>query len=121
MGSAVSLGLAVEGMTTLLVDAMRPLPGAAPDLGGSFYLLLGGTLAGLTVAGFLAWRLLGPLESVYRRGSLAIVSAFGTVIVMLVCIPVNQTLGRTGLAGLIAVSLLVSVLLARRARTAGRP
>jgi hypothetical protein len=119
VGSAVSLGLAVEGVTTLMVDTMRPPAGAAPDLGGPFYLLLGGTLAGLTVAGFLAWRLLAPLESVYRRGGLALVSAFGTVLVMLVCIPINQTLGRAGLLGLIAISLAISVLLARRARRAG--
>jgi hypothetical protein len=105
-------------VTTLLVDTMRPPPGATPDLGGPFYLLLGGTLAGITLAGVLAWHLLAPLDSVYRRGGLALVSAFGTVIAMLLCIPVNQTLGRAGLAGLIAIALALSVLLARRAHAA---
>lgn len=117
-GSAVAAGLAVVGATTLGVDALRPSAGSAPDLGLPFQLLLWGTLAGLTVAGGVTWRLLSPLGSAYRRGGLALVSAFATVVVMLICIPVNQLLGRAGLAGLIGVSLIVSVLLARRARAA---
>ena len=46
------------------------------------------------------------------------VSAFATIIAMLLCIPVNQLLGYSGLGGLIVLSLLASLLLARRARAA---
>ena len=118
VASAVALGLAVVTATTLAVDALRPSGGRTPDLGAPFQLLLWGTLAGIAIAGVVAWRLLAPLPSAYRRGGLSLVSAFATVIAMLVCIPVNQTLGRPGLAGLIAVSLAISALLARRARIA---
>jgi hypothetical protein len=104
--------------TTLAVDAVRPAAGSPPDVAGPFYLLLGGTLAGLALAGVVAWRLLAPLGSAYRRGGLAMVSAFATVIAMLLCIPVNQLLGHPGLGGLIALSLVASLLLARRARVA---
>ena len=117
VGSAVAAGLAVVSATTLGVDALRPA-GGAPDLGLPFQLLLWGTLTGLALAAGVAWRLLSPLGSAYRRGGLALVSAFATVIVMLICIPVNQLLGRAGLAGLIGLSIVVSALLARRARTA---
>ena len=75
-----------------------------------------GTLAGLVLSGAVAWRLLSPLGSAYRRGGLAMVSAFATVIAMLLCIPVNQLLGHSGLGGLSVLSLLASLLLARRAR-----
>lgn len=119
VGSAVALGLAVVTATTLAVDTMRPAAGGSPDLDVPFYLLLWGTLAGIALAGVLAWRLLSPLQSAYRRGGLSMVSAFATVLAMLVCIPVNQLLGRPGLAALIALSLLVSFALARRARAAG--
>ncbi len=118
VGSAVALGLAVVTATTLAVDALRPSSGGAPDLGAPFQLLLWGTLGGIAIAGVVAWRLLAPLPSAYRRGGLSLVSAFATVIAMLVCIPVNQTLGRPGLVALIALSLAISALLARRARTA---
>ena len=119
VGSAVALGLAVVTATTLVVDALRPSPGGAPDLGAPFQLLLWGTVAGIASAALVAWLLLAPLPSAYRRGGLALVSAFATVLAMLLCIPVNQTLGRPGLAGLIALSLVASALLARRAHIAG--
>jgi len=115
----VASGLAVVAATTLAVDVLRSPSGGAPDLGAPFQVLLWGTLAGITLAAVVAWRLLSPLGSAYRRGGLSLVSAFATVIAMLACIPVNQALGRTGLAGLVALSLVLSLLLARRARAAG--
>ncbi|MGH7499949.1 MAG: hypothetical protein ACREL3_13995, partial [Gemmatimonadales bacterium] len=118
VGAAVAAGLAAVTATTLGVDVLRPAAGGAPDLGLPFQLLLWGTLGGLALAGGVAWKLLSPLGSAYRRGGLALVSAFATVVAMLICIPVNQLLGRPGLAGLIGLSLLVSLLLARRARSA---
>lgn len=119
VGSAVAAGLAVVSATTVIVGAMRPASGAQSNLDAPFYVLFLGTFGGIALAGIVAWRLLRPIPSTYRRGGLALVSAFATVIAMLVCIPVNQYLGRPGLAGLIALGLLASVLLARRARAAG--
>jgi hypothetical protein len=118
VGSGIAFGLAVVSAVTFAVDALRS-PGAAPDLGAPFHLLLWGTLAGIVLAGAMTWRLLAPLTSVYRRGGLSLVSAFATVLVMLVCIPVNQLLGRPGLAGMIGLSLIAALILARRARLAG--
>jgi hypothetical protein len=115
LASAVSMGLLVITGTVFVVDALRR--GNQPaDLDLSFYLLVGGTLAGILGAAFATWRLLEPVDSVYRRGGLSIVSAFATVLLMLVCIPVNQQFGRGGLLLLLATSAVLSVILSRRAR-----
>jgi hypothetical protein len=98
----------------LLVDGLRS--GAdAGNLDLRFYLLFGGTLSGILLAAFVAWRLIGPVASTYRRGGLAMVCAFATVLVMLVCIPVNQLLGRGGLIALFALLGVAAALLARQA------
>jgi hypothetical protein len=121
LASAVSAGLIVVTATVLLVDALRhrlytqSLEGFALRL----YLLFGGTLGGIMVAAGTAWWLLGPIESTYRRGGLAMVSGFATVLVMLICIPINQLLGRTGLLALLAICVVAAALLARRARRLG--
>lgn len=99
--------------TVLAVDALRTVGDESTDL--RFYLLFGGTLAGIMVAGFAAWGLLGPIHSLYRRGGLAIVCAFATVLVMLICIPVNQWFGRNGLVTLLAGFGLAAALLGRQA------
>jgi hypothetical protein len=96
------------------VDLLRPAggaPGLAPAL-----LLFGGTLGGVLVAGLLAWRLLAPIGSLYRRGALAVVSGFATILFMLVSIPIHQTMGRPGLAGLAAALAGASALCALGAR-----
>jgi hypothetical protein len=118
VASAVSAGLLVITATVLAVDALR-FSGRADNLDLSFYLLVGGTLAGILLAAAAAWRLLAPVESIYRRGGLAIVCAFGTVLLMLVCIPVNQLLGRTGLLLMLGLTGTMAMLLARRARRLG--
>ena len=112
----VSLGLVVITATVLGVDALRS--GQPPALNPAFYLLFGGTLGGILAAAGMAWWLLGPIESTYRRGGLAMVSGFATVLLMLICIPVHQLLGRSGLFGLLAVRG-GAALLARRARRLG--
>jgi len=110
---AVSAGLTVITGTVLLVDALRSseAPGNQ-DL--RLYLLFGGTLTGILLAAFAAWRMLGPITSTYRRGALAMVCAFATVVVMLICMPINQYFGRTGLLVLLAVSGVIAALLARQ-------
>ena len=115
LASAISVGLLVITGTVFVVDALRhgDQPG---NLDLSFYLLVGGTLAGVLGAAFVAWSLLAPVGSVYRRGGLSIVSAFGTVLLMLVCIPVNQLFGRSGLLLLLAASAILAIFLFRQAR-----
>jgi hypothetical protein len=116
MGSAVATGLAAVSATVLGVDLLRSDSPTAPQLGAPLYLLFFGTLAGLLCAGIVAWRLLSPVISTYRRGGLSIVSAFATVVAMLLCIPAHQLAGRPGLIALGGVALLASLLLARGAR-----
>ncbi len=119
MGSAVAFGLAVVSATVLGVDLLKPAaPSGTPDLGAPLYLLFFGTLAALLLAGVVAWQLLSPILSTYRRGGLSVVSGLATVLAMLLCIPVHQLGGRAGLMALGASALLVSFGLARGARRA---
>jgi hypothetical protein len=115
--SAVSIGLVVITATVLGVDALRS--GQSAGLNPALYLLFGGTLGGILAAVGMAWWLLGPIESTYRRGGLAMVCGFATVLLMLICIPVHQFLGRTGLFALMAMGTVAAALLARRARRLG--
>ena len=115
--SAVSIGLAVITATVLGVDALRS--GQPAGLNPALYLLFGGTLGGVVAAAGMAWWLLGPIESTYRRGGLAMVCGFATVLLMLICIPVHQLLGRGGLFGLLAMCTVAATLLARRVRRVG--
>lgn len=113
---AVTVGLVVVTATVLLVDTL----GARPEnLTLRLYLLFGGTVGGILIATWATWRLLGPIASSYRRGGLAIVSGFATVLLMLVCIPINQLFGRTGLLMLLGLSAGLSLLFARRAKQLG--
>ena len=111
---AASLGLAVITATVFGVELLKA--GREASLSPALYLLFGGTLAGVLAAAAMAWWLLRPIASAYRRGALAMVCGFATVILMLVCIPVHQLFGRAGLLGLAALSLLTATILARRAR-----
>jgi hypothetical protein len=79
---AVSFGLVVITTTVLGVDALRSSSTGNLDL--TFSLLVIGTLSGILLASFSAWRLLAPLGSVYRRGGLSIVAGFVTVHLMLI-------------------------------------
>jgi FtsH-binding integral membrane protein len=96
--------------TVLMVDGLRA--GDADYLVLRLYLLFGGTLAGILLAAFTSWHLLGPMASTYRRAGLAMVCAFATVVVMLVCIPINELAGPTGLGVLLAGCGMAAVLLA---------
>jgi hypothetical protein len=104
--------------TVIGVDALRSDQGPR-NLDFSFYLLVGGTLAGILLTAYSAWRLLAPVGSTYRKGALSIVTAFATVLFMLICMPVNQLFGRTGLLALLGVCGVAALLLARRTRRLG--
>jgi hypothetical protein len=117
MGSAIAFGLALVTATVIGVDLLRAgAPSQTAPGGALLYLLFFGTLAGLCAAGAVAWRLLSPILSTYRRGGLSLVSAFATVVAMLLCIPVHQIAGRQGLVALGLMALLASFLLGRGAR-----
>jgi hypothetical protein len=117
MGAGIACGVAVISGTTLGVDLLKPAGASAtPDLGAPLFLLFFGTLAGLVLAGVVAWRLLSPILSIYRRGGLSVVSALATVLPMWLCVAVNQAAGRAGLAALGLGALLLALLLARGAR-----
>ena len=118
-GAGMAAGLAVIASTVAAVGLVRdPSAGPTPDLGAPLVLLLAGTFAGLLLAGVVTWRLLA-IDSTYRRGGLALVSSFATVILMLVTMPLNQAAGRAGLLGLAAAAAGAGLLLARRARRLG--
>jgi hypothetical protein len=110
---AVSTGLTVITATVLVADALRASQGSA-NIAFRFYLIAAGTLTGLGLAGFVGWRLLEPVTSAYRRGGLAMVAAFATVVLMLICTGVFELYGRTGLLALMIISAIASALLAYR-------
>jgi hypothetical protein len=98
------------------IAAIRPAAGADPGLGAPLYLLLAGTLGGLLLAGVVTWRLLAPLGSTYRRGGLALVSAFATVPFMQLYRPLDIAFGPAALIAAAAAASLAAWLLVRRAR-----
>jgi hypothetical protein len=116
---AVSFGLMIITRTVIGVDAMRAH--ADSGLNPALYLLFAGTLGGVLGAAGVAWWLFGPIISTYRRGGLAMVSGFATVLLMLICIPVHQLLGRSGLVVLFSLCLLAALLLGRQARRLAIP
>jgi len=69
VGAGALAGLAIISGIVLGVDSLRS-GSQAHQVNASFYLLVIGTLAGILAAAFLAWRLLRPVGSVYRRGAL---------------------------------------------------
>ena len=117
LGAGLSAGLAMVGATVAALAAVRPPPGSAePSLGAPLYLLAAGTLGGLVLAGVVAWRLLAPLDSTYRRGGLALVSAFATVLLMQLYRPLDAAFGTPALLAAAALAAGVAWLLSRRAR-----
>lgn len=118
-------GLAVgistgTGLAALAGFVVRTLQGSAPpatslDLSAPpATALFLGTLIAIFAAAVVTWRILAPARSPYRQGTLAMVSAFATIVVSLVTMPVDRAFGRAGLIVLAAVALGLAVLLHRR-------
>jgi len=117
LGAGLAAGLALVGVTVAALDAVRPPPGSAdPALGTPLFLLAAGTLGGVVLAGVVTWRLLAPLDSTYRRGGLALVSAFATVPVMQVYPPLDAAFGTAALLATAGLATGVALFLSRRAR-----
>ena len=112
MGAGL-VSLAVWGARTLQADSPVPPTGAPPE-SPVFNLVVGGTLAGLGLAVVVAWSLMRPLRSAYRRGGLAIVAGFATFVAMLPTVALDRILGRPGLLGFAAACALGCALLARK-------
>jgi hypothetical protein len=108
----------VVTLTVLGVDLLRPRSAQEAASGGAALLLGVGTLSGILLAAFMAWRLLAPLPSFYRRGGLAIVASFATVVMMLAAVPLHQFYGRPGLLALAAICLAGAVVASQFARRA---
>ena len=117
LGAGLSAGLALVGATVAALASLRPAAGATePSVGAPLYLLLFGTLGGLVIAGVVTWRLLAPLRSTYRRGGLALVSAFATVVVMQIYRPLDAAFGVPALLAAAAMAGVLAWLLSRRVR-----
>ncbi len=115
--AGLSSGLAIVGVTVAALAALRPPPGISdPATGAPLLLLAIGTLGGLVLAGVVAWHLLAPLDSTYRRGGLALVSAFATVVLMQFYRLLDAALGTPALLAAAALAGLVALLLFRRAK-----
>jgi hypothetical protein len=119
LAGAIAVGLVVVAATVLLVDLLKG--DAYPEnLTIRLYLLFGGTVGGILAAAGAAWHLLQPIPSLYRRGGLAIVSGFATVLLMLVCIPIHQMFGRAGLLVTVGLSGIGAAVLAAQTRRLAR-
>ena len=101
-----------------LTDPGATAPSQAALRSSAGVLLLTGLLAGMGGAAAVAWMVLAPLESWFRRGGLALVSAFGTVIAMLLLVPIDQAFGAPGLGAAALVLALAAAWVGFRIRGA---
>jgi hypothetical protein len=122
----VHLALLGTGMGTLvgtatvllaMVGVLQLQATSPPTESTAVLLIAGGTMGGLFMAAVSAWWILAPLGNWYRRGMLATVSAFATVLVMLLAFPLRALFGPPGLVTFAILCLIGALLLARRARS----
>ncbi len=112
MGTLAGTAIVVLAMLAVLAFQVRMTPSESTAV----LLIAGGTMAGLAGAALTTWLVLAPLGNWFRRGMLATVSAFATVISMLLALPVRALLGPAGLVGFAALCLLGALLLGRTVR-----
>ena len=105
------IAIALWAGRTVQMDA--PAVAGAPPPTVVFIIVVGGTLGGLAAATAVAWTLLAPLASAYRRGGLSMVAGFATALAMLPAVFAEQVGGRWGLLGYGAIAVLLAFLLAR--------
>jgi hypothetical protein len=112
MGTFAGTAAVIGAMVAVLQLQAR----TSTDEGTLVLLIAGGTIGGLAVSAASTWWILAPLGNWFRRGMLATVSAFATVLLMLVAFPVRGLFGTTGLIIFVVACLLVSLWLGSRAR-----
>lgn len=121
IAAAVPLGVLAGTLTvtatvflvTMLRDRAAGTVAADPAAASTLYVLLAGTFLGVLVAAGTTSLALSPVRNVYRRVMFGTVSAFATVVVMLITTPVHALLGRPGLAGLALLCIVGMMLLGR--------
>ena len=100
-GAVVSLVLFVVSGHALPAPAATPspvMPAIGPSLAGA-----GGAAAGALVA----WAVAKPVGNAFRRAALAMMAVMGTALVAGATLPAHQLAGRTGLAALAALCVIV--------------
>jgi hypothetical protein len=115
--AGVSAGLAAVSAVlwvarTLQSTGLAPLASKPSDLIANLVLI--GWLGGAMLGAALAWGLMSPIASAYRRGAFAMVAGFGSLLAALVTAPVDHFFGTTGLLALAGLATLSFVLLLRR-------
>ncbi|HYC32755.1 MAG TPA: hypothetical protein VEB59_10745 [Gemmatimonadales bacterium] len=123
MAAAIAIGTAVAALTLFGVQALMAdaAESSTPVTSGPApVLLLAGTMAALLFSAAVAWHLLAPIDSYYRRGGLAMVSAFGTFVMAVLATPLHHFFGAPALLALAAVAGTAGFLLARERRPAER-
>ncbi|HET8633300.1 MAG TPA: hypothetical protein VFL88_04080 [Gemmatimonadales bacterium] len=112
MGTFAGTATVIGAMLAVLQLQAR----TSTDEGTLVLLIAGGTLGGLAVGAASTWWILAPLGNWFRRGMLATVSAFATVLAMLLAFPVRGLFGSAGLLAFVLACLLIAFWLGRRAR-----
>lgn len=116
IGFGVLFGLSVTAALLWVVRTVQltapPVAGAPPS-GTIVNLLLLAWLGGGALATAAAFSLMRPLTSLYRRGGLAMVAGFATLMVTFITQPVDAAFGRPGLMVLAAVASGLCLLLGR--------
>jgi hypothetical protein len=112
MGTFAGTAAVIGAMLAVLQLQAR----TSTDEGTLVLLIAGGTLGGLAVGAACTWWILAPLGNWFRRGMLATVSAFATVLAMLLAFPVRGLLGSPGLLAFALLCLLTALWLGYRAR-----
>jgi hypothetical protein len=79
------------------LQAQTPAPATPATTGLVPNLILTGWLGGACLAALLAWLVMAPIASSYRRGGFAMVAAFATLALALVTMPADALFGRSGL------------------------
>jgi hypothetical protein len=121
VAAAIALGTAIAALTLFGVQAMlagTPASDTPVTSGPAPLLLLAGTLGALLLSAAVAWHKLRPVDSYYRRGGLAMVSAFGTFVMAVLATPLHHFFGAAGLLGLAGVAGLLGLVLVRGPRAA---
>ncbi|HEU4763627.1 MAG TPA: hypothetical protein VFS28_03175 [Gemmatimonadales bacterium] len=110
---AAAITAVIWAVQSILPSAPAGAPSGAPATGAPFYLLVLGTPAAMGLAAVACWILLRPVQSWFRRGALAMVSGFLSLVVSLLTLPANAIFGRAGLAAATVLFAAAALLGAR--------